>query len=472
MRTPSTTLRLAGAGLALVLTLLAAGPARAQRAATGVDWSTFGFDLQRTGQNPSETTIGVGNAGQLHLLWSFHVNATTVSQAMVADGVLIRGTPTQVVYVGAESGYVFAVRASTGQQIWKRFVGIEETTDNCGGPYGVDGSVTIDRSTNRLYVPGGDDKAYALDLSTGAIASGWPVTVSANVLHEHLWSGLTLNQGRLYVPVASYCDQPPYRGRVTVIDAATATVLGSWFVTGRHGPYGGGVWGTGGVSIDPANNDVYAATGNALAFPENPPYADAVVRLTPNLRVRDWNSPNLVAGDIDFGTTPTLYQAPGCPAQLVAPNKSGVLFLYGRDSIGAGPGQSVTVSQLDGTLQTVAAYSPAQNMVYVASGSSFGTYTHGLLAFSVQSDCTLQLAWQQTAGVDATAPEGSPTVANGVVYFGDGYGNQYHAYDASNGTPLWDSGSDVSGPAWSAPTVVNGMLYFGAADGFLRAYGP
>ncbi len=110
MRTPSTTLRLAGAGLAIVLTLLAAGPARAQRAATGVDWSTFGFDLQRTGENPSETTIGLGNAGQLHLLWSFHVNATTVSQAMVADGVLIRGTPTQVVYIGAENGYVFAVR--------------------------------------------------------------------------------------------------------------------------------------------------------------------------------------------------------------------------------------------------------------------------------------------------------------------------------------------------------------------------
>ena len=46
--------------------------------------------------------------------------------------------------------------------------------------------MAIDRPRHRLYVSGGDDREYALDLSTGAIAPGWPVTISANVLHEHL----------------------------------------------------------------------------------------------------------------------------------------------------------------------------------------------------------------------------------------------------------------------------------------------
>ncbi len=377
-----------------------------------------------------------------------------------------------VVYIAAEDGHVHAVRASNGQEIWDQFVGIEATTDGCGGPYGVDGTMAIDRPRHRLYVSGGDDQEYALDLSTGAIAPGWPVTISTNVLHEHLWSGVTLLGSKLYVPVASYCDIGPYQGRVVLIDVTTATIRETWVVDEPTGLDGGGVWGTGGVSIDLANADVYVATGNALAFPENQPYADSVVRLDAFLNVKSYHTPNLTSGDLDFGTTPTLFQAPGCPAQLVAPNKSGNLYLYDRDSLASGPVQTLTVEKNDGRLQTVAAYSPAQNMVYVAAADATGQYTHGLLAFTVTSVCTLSLAWQQTAGVNGQKPEGSPTVANGVVYFGDGPGNTFHAYDAATGTELWNSGTAFTAQAWSAPTVVNGKLYVGDADGTLRAFGP
>src|SRR5947209_14851535 len=44
------------------------GPVSHARAATDV--TTFGYDLQRTGNNPAERVIGTGNVGTLSLQWS------------------------------------------------------------------------------------------------------------------------------------------------------------------------------------------------------------------------------------------------------------------------------------------------------------------------------------------------------------------------------------------------------------------
>ena len=56
------------------------------------------------------------------------------------------------------------------------------------------------------------------------------------------------------------------------------------------------------------------------------------------------------------------------------------------------------------------------------------------------ADLQLHLAWQQTQGVNQGISS-SPTVANGVVYYGDGYGNELFALSGSSGAVLWRSGS-------------------------------
>ena len=43
-----------------VLAVLTASSARAS-----TDWTTFGFDVQRTGDNPRESTLGTGNVRNL-----------------------------------------------------------------------------------------------------------------------------------------------------------------------------------------------------------------------------------------------------------------------------------------------------------------------------------------------------------------------------------------------------------------------
>src|SRR3954449_8617749 len=130
--------------------------------------------------------------------------------------------------------------------------------------------------------------------------------------------------------------------------------------------------------------------------------------------------------DVDFGATPLLYQASGCPAQLAAMNKSGALFVYERAAIASGPRQRLQIAsrafESEGNFIGLPAYLPTQRLLYVdnPSDSSAGTYEHGLVALRVGKGCKLRLAWQQVVGGQSTAatiyPSISPTVANGVVY--------------------------------------------------------
>src|SRR4051794_22728897 len=70
------------------------------RAAT--DWATYGMDLQRTGFNPSESTIGVDNASNLHVHWSIDLGAVMIAQPVVADDVSIHGRNVDAILVGTE----------------------------------------------------------------------------------------------------------------------------------------------------------------------------------------------------------------------------------------------------------------------------------------------------------------------------------------------------------------------------------
>lgn len=450
-------------------------PANA-RPGAGVDWSSYGFDVLRSGYNPSETVIGTGNVGTLHQAWSYDLDAVTIAQPAVASGVLVHGTPTDVVYQGSEHGHLVALNAVDGSLVWDRDLGDVDT--NCGDMpdtiFGVSGTPVIDRATNRLYETGGDGAVYALDLSTGTTVAGWPVPITTDPAHEHVYGGITMLAGKLYVATASYCDITPYHGHIVEIDAATHSRIGVWWTVGHGAVSGGGIWGPGGVSIDPSTRHVFTATGNALTDPESYRSGEHVVELTASLRGVGRNYPGLTGGDVDFGATPLLYQAPGCPPQVVAKNKSGVLVVYTRGALDAGPTQRLQVGNInDWQFNGIPAYSPVTHMVYIGNSSNSGPFVEGMVALSVQGDCTLALQWQNSISDPGPwSSQSPPTVANGVVYYGNGVGNKLFAFDAATGTKLWDSGSTITGPIFGAPTVVNGMVFVGSWDHKLHAFAP
>ncbi len=427
----------------------------------GVDWATWGYDVSRTGNNPSEAILGTGTVGGLQMKWKFDFPAWSYNAPVLASGVMVGNVPTDILYVGDNNGSFYALNADDGSVIWHRdnlgFI------QSCFGPLGVVSTAVIDRASNRIYVIGGKGKLYALKLATGHLAAGgWPVQITAvNKPNEYVYSALTLQDGQLYVAVSAGCDRNgPYYGRIADVDTATALIASTFYVTDGKNTHikGGAIWGWGGVAVDPANRDVYTVTGNARTDPEYYLYAEHVVRLTHGLAVEASNYPGLQGDDADFGSSPVLFDGPGsCGPQLVTVNKDGEIFLYNRDNIDAGPEDRLTISGLD--FITVPAYSPATELIYIGSSkpSPDAVYQPGLMAFGVDTNCKLSLAWQQPVGGKATVSE--PTVANGVVYYGNGNKKTLYAFDAATGAKLWDSGTTITSILTTEPIVVNGHVY-------------
>jgi hypothetical protein len=444
-------------------------------------WTTFGFDNARSGVNPCETTLGSATVPGLHLLWSASLNSVSIAQPTYAPGLVVRGVTHDVLFVADEHGFVRALDAGSGQLLWRHAFGVRKTTcapDMLDAKFGVSGAPVLDLTTATGYLLGGNDGLYAIDLTTGKPRRGWrPIRIGNSKL-DHDWGALTLAGGTIYATLASYCDKGTYYGRVVAVDIATHAVKATWNVvdpTSNPGQYAGGIWGYGGVSVDNSNGAVYAATGNGIPD-ETAGYSDQIVRLDPNLHVTDHNYAGFTGSDVDYGATPLLFQPPGCPAMLAAQNKGGALVIYNRDHIGAGPMQRIQIANSsdlgDGSFVGVPSYSAATNMVYVSnsSWSDDNTYAPGMVALQVQPGCTLAKAWNDDLGFN-DQPVSPATVANGVVYEGDGNSSKLFAFNAQTGTQLWDSGDTIGGSLYAAPTVVDGRVFAVAWNKKVYAFG-
>jgi outer membrane protein assembly factor BamB len=452
-------------------TPIAHATAPARTSDPGLDWSMWGYDVQRTGHNPNETVLSPSTVPGLHALWTFPFAAKSDNSPVLASAVDVDGTATDMIYAGDRTGEFYGVNATTGQQVWSRDLGDPHVA--CGGLLGVTDTALIDRSRNVLYVVGSDGWLYALDLGTGATAPGWPFQV-APLDNEFVWGAINIFADQLIVPVASGCDRyGPNYGRVVRVDPNSVTQTAVFYVTGGPdtGVSGGGVWGWGGASIDPADGNVYIATANG--YPLDPyehfMYAENVVRLSADLQLVSANYPGLVGDDVDFGSTPVLYEAAhNCGPQFIAENKDGEILTYDRDDAAAGPVGRAAVS--GSGLIGVAGYDPDFKRIYVGNtaDSTDGTYTHGLLAFSVAGDCTLHLKWQRALGDGGLSS--SPVTANGVVYFGDASGHQLVALDELTHKKVWSSKKTIAGAAQTEPIVINGHVYMTAGTN-LYAFG-
>lgn len=462
------------ATIAAIMLLLNGATARAQ-----IDWPTFGFDDQRTGYNPQETILSPQTVPSLQLQWTANLGAPMTAQPIEANGLL---------YAATWAGMIYAIDPASGSIVWSKQLGATQTICDDfaanGDIVGIIGTPTIDTSNGRVFVVSGDDLLHALDPATGNELPNYPLQLlepANNAPRTFVFGSPTYNPGNnsLYLTTASVCDISPYHGQVMRVDVtpgAAPKILRRWFVDGGTGPDGGGVWGPGGVAIGPYNKALFVSTGNALTYPENQFYGDHVVRLGLDLNVEAANSPSDLdnqAVDSDFESTPLLYHPPGCPPSLAVLNKNGALYVYNRNAIANGPTQELQIMGQTGGFDGDAAYDPSLNQVYVTSNADdgVGIFFHGIIALSLQSDCSLGLAWQQQFGTNdgfATIP---PIAANGVVYAPTGDGSSVFAFDGASGQYLWDTGAFAQGGVLAAPTVANRQLFVADFAGNLFAFG-
>ena len=319
---------------------------------------------------------------------------------------------------------------------------------------------------------------HALDEASGAERPGFP-TGSCPRVWPTCDAGVTEVGRSVYVETASASTSRPTAAGPprSTRRAGSSSRRGS---LGAQRPFGGAIWGSGGISAEPGGGALYPAVGNALAKNQHAGYAEHVVRLTPSLHPTAADYPGLSGPDVDFGATPLLYQARGCPAQLAVMNKTGALFVYDRDRIGSGSRQRLQMANHaladQGDFIGLPAYDPKLDILYVnnPSDSSAGTYKHGLVALRVGNGCKLELAWQRWSAARRPRRPSTPASrrrwrtasstpsarSNSTVY----------AFDAASGERLWDSGTAVKGGIFAAVTVANGQLLVAGFDGKLRAF--
>ncbi|HEV2281732.1 MAG TPA: PQQ-binding-like beta-propeller repeat protein [bacterium] len=492
---------------------------------------TFHYDLARTGWDPGEHVLTPEAVrSRLRRLWSESVEGDVYASPLVVPGVAVHGQARTVVYIATEGDAVYAFDAESGARVWGPVslgTPVPRSSLPCGNvdPVGITSTPVADHASGTLFAvaqttpDGGRTRSYriaALSLDTGAVRSGWPVTIDPppsngltfDARPQQQRGALTFLRGTIYVPFGGYWgDCGDYHGWVVAVPAASP---------GRQEAYAtpttrmGGIWATGGMSSD--GERLYAGTGNSDSNGRID-FGEAVLRLetSPSLRFsgspRDFFMPSnyvpLNNGDIDLGSlTPiVLPDQPGAatPHLVLAAGKQGVAYLINRDNLGAvAKGDGVSGEGVysrcvfgdcrsgNGRIFSAGAYwdgGMAGRFVYLpgtgrgaqpAPCKNMGGVVALRLGVSAQSHAsTLDVAWCSPGMRDAGAPAVTGSGANGIVWVIDTGTGTLHALDARSGAPLYAS-ANGDGPGathrFITPAVFDGRVYVGAAHA-LVAYG-
>jgi hypothetical protein len=443
-------------------------PSASAAAAGFNDYATFGYDNARDVFNPNSTAITPASIANLHLGWQIGIgngdDYNTQTQPILATE--IPGHP-GVLYVGGGGlGNEYGYDALTGTLVWSRALGVEQySCSGSVGNFGVGGTAAYDPVTRSLYViananaqpnAAAKNTLVHLDAASGAVLG--EVNFAASLLgptdfnFSHTSVALSPS-GIAYVGTGSTCDISSWRGRVVAIDVPAMTIAQTFFTVwnGTTQPWGGGgVWGWGGVSIDPSGN-VLTGVGNAdngvsfhgsiqapfVAAPaENAGNAEALLELSPGLALEASHHPipaNVYGStpdaiDLDVNGTPVVFtpSGAGCDTLAALQSKSGSLYLYDTTKIGAGP-----IAQYQLAPPTYGdpfigdpAYSPATGLLYVPVPVGSGSlYPPGMIA--IDPGCgSPAVTWHTTFGPDSNINGDSdsrsvPAVsAGGVVFVG------------------------------------------------------
>ena len=321
------------------------------RGQAGTSWPAYLLGVRHSSTTTEPATITLSNAGSLKAAWMFQEQPPTGNRQpqggfsaspTVADG---------MIFIGSQTGDLYALRESTGRLVWKRTLDYEQAGNNgrCLQVRGIVGTAAVaaDPRTGRpvVYVPGAR-YLYALDAATGTRL--WKSLVgpqgSAKALGAYFnYASPTVSNGVIYEGVSSSCDAPFVRGGVQSFSQRTGRLLHS-FWTDPPGHVGASVW-----SSEAATRSwVWASTGDPMFTGTHLYHAYSILRLNPRtlaltgafqLRLGQ-------AADLDFGSSPTLFNATvrGVPFTLVgACSKDGRFYALRRNALGGGPLWSLRV---------------------------------------------------------------------------------------------------------------------------------
>lgn len=293
-------------------------------------WTAYHANDARTGA----VRAGATPLTPSRLAWSVDLGGAVRGQPLVVDGRIIAAT---------ETNRVVALDPASGKVLWSRTIGAPlrnvAQVAGCGNidPLGITSTPVADVSMRTIYVVGEIDdgggavhhQLVGLDLSTGrtrvSSSADPPLPSGQRAVHLLQRAGLALRAGVVYVPYGGNLgDCGTYHGWVVGVDTTGKKPKSAFEVA--PGSEGGAIWSSGGAPAIDTDGNIYVSTGNANPFPSVTPdparYAESVLKLSPELRLRaDFKDPR-ASGDEDLAT--------GNPVLL----PGGEVFSVGKTDVG------------------------------------------------------------------------------------------------------------------------------------------
>ncbi|HEY2678483.1 MAG TPA: PQQ-binding-like beta-propeller repeat protein [Steroidobacteraceae bacterium] len=492
----------------------------------GTDVTTYKNDLNRSGQNLSETTLTTTNVASatFGLLRNLMVDGKVDAQPLYLSQLKVAAGTFNTVFVATEHDSVYAFDSNSGAVIWQvSLLGSGETTSDTRGcsqvvpEIGITSTPVIDRGAGAhgtMFVIAMSKDAssnyhqrlHALDVTTGAELLNGPVEIAAtfasasgsmstfNAGDYEERAALLLSNGTIYTSWTSHCDIAPYAGWIIAFNEtslARSAVLN--VAAGSSG--GPAIWmAGGGPAVDAAGN-IYLLTANgafettldANGFPNKQDYGNSFLKISSagaGLAVMDYftmsNEVQESNGDQDLGSgggmlLPDMTDSANNVRHLmVGAGKDSNIYVVDRDSMGKfNANTNNNYQTLSGSLPGGIWSTPA----YFNGTVYYGDVSGNLKAFKVTSAKLVATPTSQSAtqfAYPGTAPSVSANgMANGIVWAHENNSAAVlHAYDASNlSHELYNSTQAAgnrdqfgSGNKYITPTIADGKVFVGTTN--------
>ena len=459
----------------------------------GGDWPMMSHDLRNTRTQDAEKVITPARASTLATTWEFATPAE--------DGSTFSGTPVIAdgcLYVGSQSGWVYALNADTGKLVWSKRVEEDPEVAFSSGAGGINGSLAVANGLiyasvahyEQPYVaaldPANGDVVWATvtERQTGAGTQSSPTVFGDLVLVGWDTAGIEFDAEA----------RKKSHGGFAIIHAITGKLLKHVYTIPmkdfKKGYSGGNIWST--FAVDAQNKYAYVGTAAPYSPAHEHERTNAIIKVdVDRSRATFGEIVDSYKGIPDnyFETTrqlPCVPLVPGSnfaegtgPCQKMdldfagAPN---IIKIKGKTYVGelqkAGVYHIVDAKNMKGAHQVML----GNTAIGFTPGNIGTTAIDGSAIFAVSGSANTMFSLDQASAdyrwlsqtIDAPIDANPVSTANGVVYTTNGSG-VLTAHDARTGVLLLTT--QVTGGIGSGVSIARNTVYT-AGGGTITALKP